>query len=101
MRNSQVNNPPHGARGVHESASRSVSKQATLFEYTPSDGGVVVKVLRIAPVRTRGNLQAFQEEIPTRDGGRAYVTLITPPDTISEAIQEAILEAWGEVISHG
>lgn len=121
--NVNVNNPPHEARGVHESASRSVSKQATLFNDTPS---VSVEVLRIAPVHNRGNLQAFadvrvetplgtfifrrcrviqqpgqrayvslpQEEWTGRDGKRGYTTLVTPPDTISEAIQEAILEAW-------
>jgi len=35
-----------------------------------------------------------QEEWTGRDGKRGYTTLIAPPDTISEAIHEAILEAW-------
>lgn len=56
----KVNNPPHEARGVHESASQSVSAQATLFHDTPSDG-VQVEVLRIVPVANRGNLQAFAD----------------------------------------
>lgn len=127
MRNPQVNNPPHGARGVHESAAKD---QARLYD-TPCEG-VSVQVLRIAPVHNRGNLRAYadaqlatplgvfifrrcrviqqegyrayvslpQEEWTGRDGKRGYTTLVTLPTPLAEVLFEAILSAWQEV-EHG
>jgi len=58
------------------------------------DGWVLRRCRVIREPGKRAYLALPQEEIPTRDGGRAYVTLVTPPDGVRERIERAVLRDY-------